>query len=95
MGHLERFLGRRAVIRGAGFGLVAGTLAEVLPSQGAVAAAGEGEEIWSSEYWARKGDIPLWMYRKRLGAPKPAMLPMVKGWRSPVFRRAYEAKPAA
>src|SRR3954466_113939 len=70
MTHLERFLGRRAVIRGAGFGLVAGTLAEVLPSQGAVAAAGEGEEIWNSEYWAKKGDIPLWMYRKRLGAPK-------------------------
>jgi hypothetical protein len=33
------------------------------------------------------------------GANRPgaerAMLPMVKGWRSPVFRRAYEAKPAA
>jgi len=27
-------------------------------------------EIWSSEYWAKKGDIPLWMFRKRLGAPK-------------------------
>jgi pimeloyl-ACP methyl ester carboxylesterase len=71
MTHLDRFLARRAVIRGAGLGLVAGTLAEVLPSQGAVAATGGGEEIWSSEYWARKGDIPLWMYRKRLGAPNP------------------------
>ncbi|GAC1336046.1 MAG: hypothetical protein NVS2B1_02310 [Bradyrhizobium sp.] len=69
MTHLDRFLGRRAVIRGAGLGLVAGTLAEALPR--AVAATGEGGEIWSSEYWARKGDIPLWMYRKRLGAPKP------------------------
>jgi pimeloyl-ACP methyl ester carboxylesterase len=72
MTHLDRFLGRRAVIRGAGLGLVAGTLAEALPSQSAVAATGEADEIWSSEYWARKGDVPLWMYRKRLGAPKPA-----------------------
>jgi pimeloyl-ACP methyl ester carboxylesterase len=71
MTHLDRFLGRRAVIRGAGLGLVAGTLAEALPSQSAVAATGEADEIWSSEYWARKGDVPLWMYRKRLGAPKP------------------------
>ena len=30
----------------------------------------EGGEIWSGEYWAKKGDIPLWMYRKRIGAPK-------------------------
>ena len=71
MTHLDRFLGRRAVIRSAGLGLVAGTLAEALPSQSAVAATGEADEIWSSEYWARKGDIPLWMYRKRLGVPKP------------------------
>ena len=30
----------------------------------------DGTEIWSNEYWAKKGDVPLWMYRKRLGAPK-------------------------
>src|SRR5271163_1500541 len=59
--------GRRTVIRGAGFGLIAGTLADALPTQHAQAAEGE---IWSSEYWAKKGDVPLWMYRKRLGAPK-------------------------
>jgi pimeloyl-ACP methyl ester carboxylesterase len=71
MTHLDRIFGRRAVIRGAGLGLVAGTLAEALPVRTAAAATGEGGEIWSSEYWAKKGDIPLWMYRKRLGAPKP------------------------
>jgi pimeloyl-ACP methyl ester carboxylesterase len=60
---------RREVIKGAGVGLVAAGLAGTLPNQGA-AAATEGEEIWSSEYWAKKGDIPLWIYRKRLGAPK-------------------------
>jgi len=63
-------LARRTVLKGAGLigtglGLVAGPVAISRAS----AAAVEGE-IWSSEYWARKGDIPLWMYRKRLGAPK-------------------------
>jgi pimeloyl-ACP methyl ester carboxylesterase len=70
MTNLDRPLARRAVIKGAGLGLVAGGLADALPTQSAVAATAEGDEIWSSEYWARKGDIPLWMYRKRLGAPK-------------------------
>src|ERR1700674_2497485 len=69
MKHLDHPLARRAVIKGAGLGLVAGGIASALPAPGAVAAAAEGE-IWSSEYWAKKGDIPLWMYRKRLGAPK-------------------------
>ena len=26
-------------------------------------------DIWSGEYWAHKGDVRLFMYRKRLGAP--------------------------
>jgi len=61
-------LARRTVIKGAGLGLVAGSIAAALPTS---AAASDGGEIWRSEYWARKGDVPLWMYRKRLGAPKP------------------------
>jgi pimeloyl-ACP methyl ester carboxylesterase len=71
MRHLDHPLPRRAVIKGAGLGLVAGGLAGALPAQNAVAAAVDAGEIWSSEYWAKKGDVPLWMYRKRLGAPKP------------------------
>jgi pimeloyl-ACP methyl ester carboxylesterase len=67
----DRLLPRRAVIKGAGLGLVAGGLASALPVQSAVAATEQAGEIWSSEYWAKKGDIPLWMYRKRVGAPKP------------------------
>src|SRR6266481_1293851 len=70
MTNLDRPLARRAAITGAGLGLVAGGLADVLPARSAVAATAQGDEIWSSEYWAKKGDIPLWMYRKRLGAPK-------------------------
>jgi pimeloyl-ACP methyl ester carboxylesterase len=67
MTHLENPLARRAVIKGAGLGLVAGALADALPAK----AAADGGEIWSNEYWAKKGDVPLWMYRKRIGAPQP------------------------
>src|SRR3982074_2066701 len=73
MKHLDHRLARRAVIKGAGLGVVAGTLAGAMPTQGASPAGLEGE-IWSSEYWAKKGDIPLWMYRKRVGAPKAGRL---------------------
>jgi len=69
MTDIDDRLPRRAIIKGAGLGLVAGGLG-ALPARDAVAATGDGPEIWSSEYWARKGDVPLWMYRKRLGAPK-------------------------
>jgi pimeloyl-ACP methyl ester carboxylesterase len=71
MTNLDQPLPRRAVIKGAGLGLVAGGLAAALPVRDAAAATEQAGEIWSSEYWAKKGDIPLWMYRKRLGAPKP------------------------
>jgi pimeloyl-ACP methyl ester carboxylesterase len=70
MNNLDHQLPRRAIIKGAGLGLVAGALAGSTSPQSARAETSEGE-IWSSEYWAKKGDIPLWMYRKRLGAPKP------------------------
>jgi pimeloyl-ACP methyl ester carboxylesterase len=66
--YLNKLLVRRAVIKGAGLGVVAGGLASTLPVQTAAAAEGE---IWSSEYWTKKGDVPLWMFRKRVGAPKP------------------------
>jgi pimeloyl-ACP methyl ester carboxylesterase len=69
MTKFDRPLARRDVIKGAGLGLVAGGMAGTLPAQNAAAATAE-EEIWSGEYWAKKGDVPLWMYRKRVGAPK-------------------------
>jgi pimeloyl-ACP methyl ester carboxylesterase len=69
MQHLDPPLARRTVIKGAGLGLAAGVMgANHAPA--ADAQRSEGGEIWSSEYWARKGDVPLWMFRKRLGSPK-------------------------
>jgi len=64
-------LARRAIIKGAGLGLIAGALADRLPAKAAM----EGGDIWSREYWAKKGDVPLWMFRKRVGAPKKGEAP--------------------
>jgi pimeloyl-ACP methyl ester carboxylesterase len=69
MSHFEHPLARRTIIKGLGVGVAAG-MAGTIPAQAASADATAGGEIWSSEYWTKKGDIPLWMYRKRLGAPK-------------------------
>jgi pimeloyl-ACP methyl ester carboxylesterase len=71
-------LARRAIIKGAGFGLAAGLAGGAAPSaraQGATEQSAAGGDIWSGEYWAKKGDVPLWMYRKRLGAPKAGQSP--------------------
>jgi len=69
MDQREHSLARRTVLQGLAAGAVAGSTG-LSPLQPA-AASSEGGEIWSREYWARKGDVPLWMFRKRLGAPKP------------------------
>ena len=74
MTETNQSLGRRALIKGAGLGLVAGGVSAALATQSA-AAATQSSEIWSSEYWAKKGDVPLWMFRKRLGAPRPGEPP--------------------
>src|SRR6476646_6838059 len=68
MTNSENLIKRRTVLKGLGLG-VAATAA--MPAQAATATASEGGEIWSNEYWTKKGDIPLWMFRKRIGAPRP------------------------
>ena len=60
---------RRSLMKGAGLALAA----SVAPRPSAAAetrtAAGPGGEVWSQEYWAKKGDVQLYVFRKRLGAP--------------------------
>jgi len=57
---------RRTLLKGAGLGLGAGlTSGLVGPAQAATAP----EQIWSAEYWAKKGDVKLNLWRKRIGAP--------------------------
>jgi alpha-beta hydrolase superfamily lysophospholipase len=64
-------ISRRSVIVGGGMGLGIGWLAQggarEAPAQPRSASTGE---IWSGEYWAKKGAVSLSMYRKRLGQPK-------------------------
>ena len=55
---------RRTVIKSAGLGIGAG-LAGGLAAPADAAPA----EIWSSDYWAMKGEVKLYLFRKRLGAP--------------------------
>jgi pimeloyl-ACP methyl ester carboxylesterase len=63
-------LPRRTVLKTAGLGFGAGLLSGLpIPAQAA------DSEIWSREYWARKGDVPLYIFRKRLGAPKTSERP--------------------
>src|SRR6516165_10721273 len=63
----DRVLPRRMVLKTAGLGVGAGLFAGIsAPAQAAADSA-----IWSAEYWAKKGDVPLYIFRKRLGAPKP------------------------
>jgi pimeloyl-ACP methyl ester carboxylesterase len=73
MTNCDHPLARRTIIKGAGLGLGVGVVAGLTASasaQSPTAAPSQSSEIWSSEYWAKKGDVPLWMFRKRLGAPK-------------------------
>ena len=65
----DHSLARRSVLQGAGIGLgasVLSRLASAAPTQAAHAA----EEIWSREYWAKKGDVKLNLWRKRVGEPR-------------------------
>lgn len=59
---------RRRVIAGAGAGLFSG-----LAGHEAQAAAAP---VWSSEYWAKKGDVSLNLFRKRANAPKKSEAPL-------------------
>ena len=72
MSHLDHELARRTLLKAASLGAVAGAVAALgTAGQAASLQPSEGGAVWSGEYWAKKGDVPLWMYRKRLGAPKP------------------------
>ena len=57
---------RRQMVARAGIGLGAGLLTRSAPA----ASAEPPSKIWSNNYWAKKGDVSLYMFRKRAGAPK-------------------------
>jgi alpha-beta hydrolase superfamily lysophospholipase len=62
-------IARRDVILAAGAGLATSVLAGAAAQAQTPAAARSEGEFWTAEYTARKGDVSLQMYRKRIGAP--------------------------
>lgn len=63
---------RRAVLKSAGLGVGAGLLGGLAPHAEATGNA----EIWAQEYWAKKGDVKLNLWRKRAGAPSSGQPPL-------------------
>jgi len=58
---------RRTLMKVAGSGLAAGALAKLAPRS--AAAQPTIGNPWTAEYWAKKGDVSLYLFRKRAGAP--------------------------
>ncbi len=56
---------RRTLLKLAGAGLAASPFAP----RRAAAAPPALEKPWTAEYWAKKGDVSLYLFRKRAGAP--------------------------
>jgi len=69
---------RRRMLVGAGIGLSAGLIAGVSAVQAANKkhAASAAGQVWSSEYWANKGNVKLNLWRKRISAPKRGAEPL-------------------
>jgi alpha-beta hydrolase superfamily lysophospholipase len=72
----EHPVARRAVIKGASLGIGAGLASGITPAHAEAPTAAESRpanitaaDIWSREYWAHKGDVKLYLLRKRAGAP--------------------------
>ena len=71
----DHALARRTVLKGASLGVGAGLMSAVTAAAqaqttGTGVAQAEDGPIWSAEYWAKKGDVALNLWRKRAGAPK-------------------------
>src|SRR5438445_2263222 len=73
----EQALARRTILKGASLGVGAG-LASALTAQAQSTGAAEPSEgpIWSAEYWAKKGEVALNLWRKRVGAPRAGEAPL-------------------
>jgi hypothetical protein len=74
---LDHSLARRAVLKGAGLGVGAGLVggfaatAQAQTTGAGLEPAADGP-IWSAEYWAKKGDVALNLWRKRAARPGQA-----------------------
>jgi len=66
-------LSRRQAIAGA---LLAPAAVVAQSAQKSASGNTTSGKIWSNEYWAHKGDVKLYMFRKRATAPKPGEKPL-------------------
>lgn len=74
MTDIDPAMPRRTMLKAAGLSFGAGLLsgaASPVQAQLAAATPTAPDDLWSAEYWAKKGDVSLYMYRKRVGAPQP------------------------
>jgi len=62
-------IARRDIILAAGASLASGLLASAAAEAQAPGVTGAGGEFWTAEYTAKKGEVSLQIYRKRLTAP--------------------------
>jgi pimeloyl-ACP methyl ester carboxylesterase len=76
----DRPVARRALLAGAGIGLGAALLSRLAAAQtdttGGAAQAAGANDFWTAEYWAKKGEVSLYLYRKRVSAPQPGAQPL-------------------
>lgn len=71
-------LSRRALVRRAGAALLAPAAAWTGPaaSAAAVPSGTQHRRYWTADYWAPKGEVRLYLYRKRLSAPARGAAPL-------------------
>ncbi len=72
----NEFPSRRNILSGASVGLGAGLMAGLTRAQASEPSAKPSTKVWSSDYWAKKGDVSLYMFRKRIGAPRAGQKPL-------------------
>jgi alpha-beta hydrolase superfamily lysophospholipase len=80
MSEVSSSLSRRCLLRTTAAGIVARVIPIGIPGHTHLPQIGrqaqdppktEERNIWSHEYWAKKGDVSLYMFRKRIGTPQP------------------------
>jgi alpha-beta hydrolase superfamily lysophospholipase len=72
-----RGVSRRALLLSSGVGLGAVTVDGARKPLLAQADRPRADELWSAEYVARKGDVSLALYRKRIGPPQAGERPVL------------------
>lgn len=70
---------RRSIMQGVGLGglmaAFSGWRTTSAETPKAAANGSAGSQVWRGEYWAQKGDVKLYMSRKRIGAPQKGEKP--------------------